>query len=141
LAETIDSPHSIQRPHPPILIGGGGEQKTLRLVAKYGDACNLFDLGPDEVKRKLEVLARHCDAENRDPAEIRKTLLASGDPRIDTDAFLSRMEAYSKLGIDLIYVMPMDDNPAEMIVELGERVIPRLAEIGDPVAPRLAAIG
>jgi F420-dependent oxidoreductase-like protein len=141
LAETINSPQSIQRPHPPILIGGGGEQKTLRLVAKYGDACNLFDLGPDEVKRKLEVLARHCDAEGRDPAEIRKTLLVSGDPRNNTDAFLSRMEAYSKLGIDLINVMPMDNDPAGMVAELGERLVPRLAEIGEPVAPQVAAIG
>src|SRR5215467_13708070 len=71
LERPINSPQALSRPHPPIMIGGGGERKTLRLVAKYADACNLFP-GPDLV-RKLDVLRAHCDAEGRDYDEITKT--------------------------------------------------------------------
>src|ERR1700730_17206425 len=71
LERPINSPQSLTRPHPPIMIGGGGERKTLRLVARYADACNLFptpDLG-----HKLEVLRAHCEAEGRDYDAITKT--------------------------------------------------------------------
>ena len=64
LAETINVPQAITRPHPPIMIGGSGERKTLRLVAQYADACNLFaapQAGPDAVRAKLDVLQQHCD--------------------------------------------------------------------------------
>ena len=71
LGRTLNSPQSLSRPHPPILIGGGGERKTLRLVARYADACNLFP-GPD-LARKLDVLRAHCEAEGRDYDEITKT--------------------------------------------------------------------
>jgi F420-dependent oxidoreductase-like protein len=72
LERPINSPQALSRPHPPIMIGGGGERKTLRLVAKYADACNLFP-GP-ELARKLDVLRAHCDAEGRDYDEITKTV-------------------------------------------------------------------
>jgi len=78
LAETLCSPAPISRPHPRILIGGQGEKKTLRLVARYADACNLFEfLGPDTLARKLDVLRRHCDTEKRDFASIEKTTLGT----------------------------------------------------------------
>jgi F420-dependent oxidoreductase-like protein len=77
LAETLNSPQVLSRPHPPILIGGGGEQKTLRFVAKYGDACNLFArFGEGGVQHKLDVLRRHCEAEGRPYEEIEKTSLS-----------------------------------------------------------------
>src|SRR6202035_4825883 len=78
LERPINSPQSLTRPHPPIMIGGGGEKKTLRLVARYADACNLFptpDLG-----HKLEVLRAHCEAEGRDYAAIEKTSMFDFDP-------------------------------------------------------------
>jgi len=71
LDRPLNSPQSLTRPHPPIMIGGGGERKTLRLVAKYADACNLFP-GPD-LTRKLDVLRAHCDAVGRDYDEITRT--------------------------------------------------------------------
>ncbi len=71
LARPLNSPQSLTRPHPRILIGGSGEQKTLRLVARYADACNLFPT--PEIAHKLEVLRAHCEAEGRDYAAIEKT--------------------------------------------------------------------
>ncbi|NDU72956.1 TIGR03560 family F420-dependent LLM class oxidoreductase [Actinomadura sp. DSM 109109] len=73
LERPLNSPPALSRPHPPILIGGGGEKKTLRFVAKYADACNLVD--GDELPRKLEVLREHCEREGRDYAGIEKTSL------------------------------------------------------------------
>ena len=78
LAETLCRPRPIQTPRPPILIGGTGEQKTLRLVAQYADACNLFDLGFDELKRKLAILDEHCRTVGRDPAHIERTSISAG---------------------------------------------------------------
>ena len=85
LAEPISRPRPIQQPHPPIVVGGRGERKTLRLVARYGDACNfsMFHHGPDlsstesmaEVRHKLEVLQQHCQAQNRAYEEIERTVL------------------------------------------------------------------
>ncbi len=71
LERPLNSPQALSQPHPPIMIGGGGERKTLRLVARYAQACNLFP-GPD-LARKLDVLRGHCDAEGRDYDEIIKT--------------------------------------------------------------------
>jgi F420-dependent oxidoreductase-like protein len=130
LAETICSPRPVQQPRPPILIGGGGERKTLKLVARYADACNLFAAEPAEAARKLDVLARHCEAEGRDPATIQKTILGGGDPVGDPDAFLTAMEAYARLGIDHVQVIPMGPDPVAYVSALGETVIPRLADIG-----------
>jgi F420-dependent oxidoreductase-like protein len=130
LAETVCSPRPVSNPRPPILVGGSGEQKTLRLVARYADACNLFSTDPTEVAHKLEVLDRHCADAQRDPGEIRRTILGMVDPLTDVDAFLTSMEAYAALGIDLVEVMPLVEDPAAWVSELGDKVIPRLAEIG-----------
>jgi len=74
--EALDVPRPIQAGGPPILIGGGGERKTLRLVARYADGCNLFG-DADMIRHKLEVLDRHCQDVGRDPAEITKTRLGT----------------------------------------------------------------
>ena len=76
LAEPINHPQPLTKPHPPILIGGSGEKKTLRLVAEYDDACNIFArMGPDVLRAKLDVLKQHCDQVGRDYATIEKTAL------------------------------------------------------------------
>jgi F420-dependent oxidoreductase-like protein len=77
LGRLLNSPLPLSRPHPPILIGGGGEKKTLLLVAKYADACNLFP-GP-EVQHKLDVLKQHCENVGRDYDTIEKTVLFNFD--------------------------------------------------------------
>ena len=98
LAETLCMPAPLSRPRPSILIGGGGERKTLRLVARYADACNLFASSPDDVDHKLSVLRAHCDDSGRDYDTIRKTAtyLASVE---DADTFLQDAERYAALGI------------------------------------------
>ncbi len=130
LAETICRPAPVSTPHPPILIGGSGERKTLKLVARHADACNLFAMeGPKFVARKLEVLARHCEDAGRDPAEIRTTIINGGDPAADPDGFLAAMEDYAKLGVELVVHTPRVPDPEVQVRQLGETVIPRLAEL------------
>jgi F420-dependent oxidoreductase-like protein len=129
LAETICEPRPISRPRPPILIGGSGEQKTLRLVARYADSCNLFAADPDAVAHKLDVLARHCDAEGRDPATIERTILYLGDPFTDVDAFVAEMTRYARLGLSTVDLMPVGD-PVAYVERVGVDIIPRLADLG-----------
>lgn len=133
LSETVCVPPPVQQPHPPILIGGGGERKTLRLVAQYADACNLFPESPAGVAHKLDVLRRHCDDVGRDDDEIEKTMLAGApggpDPVADSDAFLAEMARYAELGISLVTVVPPTDDPVAWASSLCERVVPRLAEV------------
>jgi F420-dependent oxidoreductase-like protein len=129
LAETLCHPQPVQQPRPRILIGGGGERKTLKLVARYADACNLFAMGPAEVQRKLDILARHCEDEGRDIATIKKTIQGAPDPTKDVDAFLADMEEYAKLGIQMVGVRNVSPDPVAMARELG-KIVPRLAQIG-----------
>ena len=130
LAETICSPPPVQQPRPRILVGGSGERKTLRLVAQYADACNLFAPDPQVVAHKLEVLGRHCEAEGRDPASIQRTILAFGDPLADVDAFIATMAGYAEMGVSLVGAMPPGPDPAAWVSRLGEEVVPRLDELG-----------
>jgi len=129
LAETICSPPPVSAPHPRVLIGGSGERKTLRLVARYADACNLFASSPDEVAHKLEVLARHCDSEGRDPSTIERTILAMGDPLDDPAGFVASMAAYAELGVDLVELMPRGD-PVVYATEVVTRIVPALDDLG-----------
>jgi F420-dependent oxidoreductase-like protein len=124
LAETLCHPAPISKP--PVLIGGGGEKKTLRLVAKYADACNLFGTTPDEVAHKLDVLRRHCDDVGRDYDTIQKTVNHSGPI---TDTFVSDMAVYAKLGLETVVVMPPGDAPARYVTETVAPLVPRLAEL------------
>jgi F420-dependent oxidoreductase-like protein len=130
LAETICVPRPLQTPRPPILIGGGGEKKTLRLVAQYADACNLFATTPEEIKRKLDILRGHCDAVGRDYDSIQKTIIGRVDPEGDVSAFLSDMEQYAALGVSLVEVAPAMPDPARFVTLLGDKVVRPLASIG-----------
>ena len=129
LAETACVPPPIRPDGPRIMIGGSGERKTLRLVAKYADACNLFGFDPDEMARKIAVLDAHCETERRDPSEIQRTALVGKNPLDDTDGFLRLMEEYAALGIDQVWVSPRADDPVGNVSAMCERVLPRLAEL------------
>jgi F420-dependent oxidoreductase-like protein len=129
LAETYCVPPPVRSSGIPVLIGGSGERKTLRLVAQYADACNLFGESPDVVGHKLDVLRRHCDDLGRDYDTIEKTMIAMADPLADTDAFLSSMAQYAALGIELVTLVPGSDDPVAWTTEVGERVLPRLADV------------
>ena len=76
LRRTLNSPAALSRPHPFVLVGGGGERKTLRLVAQYANACNIFG-GGDQARHKLNVLRSHCETVGRDYDEIEKTTMIS----------------------------------------------------------------
>lgn len=129
LVETLCQPAPLTRPRPPILIGGGGERKTLRLVARYADTCNLMASDVDEVAHKLDVLRAHCDAEGRDYDAIRKTA-AYADRGVvlgDTETFLADVRQYAALGITHLDVLP-DREPVEYAERVAE-LMPTLADI------------
>ena len=130
LAETICEPQPIRRP--PILIGGDGEKKTLRLVAQYADIWNSTTAEVDGLQHKIDVLNRHCDTVGRNPGDIRKTVGTLADPFEDVDGYLKTAERYADLGIELINVGPLPGNPDPVgfIRRFGDELIPRLAEIG-----------
>jgi len=131
LAETISQPRPIQQPHPPIVIGGSGEKKTLRLVAKYAQGTNLNVTEPDEVAHKLAVLREHCDVEGRDYDSIEKTCQGGAiNPVSDPDGFLKRADELAALGIEHIQLRAQTDDPAGYVSKFGELVAPRLADIG-----------
>ena len=135
LAETINSPQPLRQPHPPIMVGGGGEKKTLRLVAKYADACNVFagpGTGPAEVAHKLAVLRDWCEREGRPYDDIRRTVLYNGSVGQDPAGaapFVEEMRALADVGVDEVHVMPLHGDPAAFVRSLGEHVVPRLSQI------------
>jgi hypothetical protein len=111
------------------MIGGGGERKTLLLVARYADACNVFARSLDEVAHKLAVLREHCDNEGRDFDAITKTVMYSRPVLEDVNGFIAEAEEYAKLDIDEIQVLP-DRNPVTFIEQVVEHIVPRVATIG-----------
>jgi F420-dependent oxidoreductase-like protein len=120
LQRPVDNPQPLTKPYPPILIGGMGEKKTLRLVARYADACNLFDI-PDEgrtVTHKLSVLARHCEAIGRPYDEIEKTLSMRLETEESAEHFTERCAALATLGIEHVVVItagPWRDEAVETL--------------------------
>src|SRR6266550_817869 len=125
LERTLNSPQPLRRPHPPIMIGGGGERKTLRLVALYGQACNLF-AGPD-LERKLDVLREHCATVGRRYDDIEKTVMLPldvGPNGRDVDVLLRELERLAGLGIEHVHGQVPDMETITPLETLGERIIP-----------------
>ncbi len=109
LGRTLNSPQSLSRPHPYLMIGGAGERKTLKLVAQYADACNVF--GTPDAAHKLEVLKGHCDAVGRDYDEIEKTTLVSMDPATTRDQPLAWLLDLRGVGFTVAYVSSKIPDP------------------------------
>jgi F420-dependent oxidoreductase-like protein len=128
LEETRCVPQPISTPHPPITVGGSGERKTLRLVARYADACNLFSRTREEVAHKLGVLRAHCQEAGRDIATITKSINHFG-PLPSADAFVERMRPFAELGIDMVVLMPVGPDPVGFVEHAGAEIVPRLAEL------------
>lgn len=134
LAETISQPRTIQRtiqrPHPPIVIGGSGERKTLRMVAQYADATNLVVPDLETAAHKLAVLREHCDALGRDYDSIEKTVQGSRmNPVEDPDTFLALAEGFAAQGVEhMQFGLPHPD-PVGYIEKFAETVAPRLSQI------------
>lgn len=140
LEEPINSPPALSRPHPPILIGGSGERKTLRLVAAYGDACNLYAGGEHEeyaegiveVRQKLDVLQRHCEAVNRPYSEIERTVLAGvhlAPGKATPKDVIALCRNLADIGVQhVIFNMPnlYELTPLEIF---GREIIPAVADL------------
>ena len=137
LARPLNSPHAVQKPHPPILIGGSGERKTLKLVAQYGDACNLFARLPlPELQRKLDVLREHCAAIGRPYEEIEKTTLSSY--RLTSDgrngsttpaALLEHLAQLAELGVDQAIFSLQNVSDLEPFDLLATEIVPAAEKI------------
>jgi F420-dependent oxidoreductase-like protein len=137
LERLLNSPQSVQRPHPPILIGGSGEQKTLRLVAKYADACNIFArLGKDALQHKFDVLREHCAAIGRPYSAIEKTTLNSfyltrdgRDNSVTPNQILDTFAEQAELGVDqAIFSLRNVSDPAVFDL-LATEVVPQAEKI------------
>ena len=131
LAETLNSPQALTRPHPPVMIGGMGEKRTLRLVAQYADACNLFAYGgSDLIRHKLDVLRGHCEDVGRDYDEIERTALGSvnlAEDGVTEEEVIRLCRELNEAGIQhLIFNMP-NVNEIRPLEAFGERIIPAVA--------------
>ena len=136
LAETLNSPQVISRPQPPILVGGAGEQKTLRLVAKYGDACNFFAaLGDEALVRKLDVLRTDCHEEGRAYEGIAKTVI--GDPALMRDGegklvagrVVGHAAHLAELGFDYFHLSAPNVSEPGALDLLGVEIVPAIHKL------------
>jgi hypothetical protein len=135
----LNSPQALSRPHPPILIGGGGERRTLKLVAQYADACNVFGTDPDRLRHKFAVLRRHCESVGRDYDSIERTLLTSisitpdGAHRsLTPDGLVERLAVAAEAGAQHAIFSVRDVHDVSKLELIGARSIPQLRDIGEP---------
>jgi F420-dependent oxidoreductase-like protein len=135
----LNSPQSLTRPHPPILIGGGGERRTLKLVAMYGDATNVFGTDPGQLAHKYGVLRRHCETVGRDFDSIEKTFLTQvsitpdGARRSLTPGQLvERLGRTTEVGAQHAIFSVRDVQDLSKLELIGRDVIPQLRGLGQP---------
>jgi F420-dependent oxidoreductase-like protein len=133
-ARLMNSPQALSRPHPPIMIGGGGERKTLRLVAQYADACNVFG-DPARIHHKYEVLREHCESIGRDPEEIERSTLQSvrleldGQPGDSPAQVVDRFGDLADAGAQHVIFGVRDVWDPRTIEILGRDVLPQLRDL------------
>jgi F420-dependent oxidoreductase-like protein len=129
LRRTLNSPQPLTRPHPPVLVGGSGERKTLRLVARYADSCNIFDT--PELSHKLDVLRQHCEREGRDYDDIEKTVQMRFDLGRDgerVDQTVEHLRELGALGIHVAHGGVRDVSEMWPLELMAERVLPAAAD-------------
>jgi F420-dependent oxidoreductase-like protein len=130
LERPLNSPQSLTRPHPPILIGGGGEKKTLRLVAQYANACNLFPT--PEIPRKLDILREHCKAVGRNYDDIEKTSLFTfdlGDNGENLGKVIGGLKWLAGMGIQTVIGHVPKVYESKRLELIGEKLIPAVADL------------
>jgi len=130
LEETLCSPQPLSLPHPPILVAGGGEKKTLRMVAQYADACNLYG-PPETIKAKLAVLKQHCDTLGRDYGAIEKTTLGTVDLRpgkMSSQDVIAQCRTLAALGVQHALFNIPNDYEIEPLEIFGRDIIPAVAD-------------
>lgn len=129
MAETLCSPLPAQKPRPPIMIGGSGERKTLRLVARYADRCNVWMESPEHVEHRLEVLAGHCEREGRDYESLERTGTTRFEPRADgagADELVDRLGRFAEVGLQGVFGSLADVADPAVRDVMANRVIPQL---------------
>lgn len=129
LQDAIAEPKPVQRPHPPIWIGGSGRKRTLRITARYADVWNAAGGSPEEIAELSDVLDRHCADVGRDPAEIRRTVQVRL-PESPAEV-VPLVERYAKAGVDDVIVIVFG-GAAEAQAEQVAGLLPRLREAGEP---------
>lgn len=137
LARPLNSPQAVRKPHPPILIGGTGEKKTLRMVAQYGDACNLFaQMGDEALRHKFNVLQEHCATLGRPYADIEKTTLDAfsltkdgRDGSLNAQAVIDRFGKLAEMGVDQAIFSLINVHDLEPFEVLANDVIPVIEKI------------
>ena len=133
LAETLNVPQSLSRPHPRVLIGGSGERKTLRLVAKHADACNINGmLGVDAVKHKLDVLREHCQREGRNYDDIEKTillLLNVGPNGENAGQVVEQLGKFAEIGVQTAIGALMGMENIKPIESVAKDVLPQVSKL------------
>ncbi len=138
-ADPLNAPQALSKPHPPILIGGGGERRTLKLVAQYADACNVFGTDPEQLRHKYRVLRDHCEAAGRDYDEIEKTLLTQvaispdgAGQTVTPDALVERLGRTAEVGAQHAIFSLRDVTDLSKLELIGRDVIPQLRGVARP---------
>jgi F420-dependent oxidoreductase-like protein len=132
LEETLCSPMPVQKPRPPIMVAGSGEKKTLRLVARYGDACNVRGTDPETAERLLGIIDEHCEREGRNPAAIERTIVTRFDPGAKgerAEQEVERLARFAEVGVQAALGSVVNVHVPGVLDAMGSKVIPALARL------------
>ncbi|HXU22813.1 MAG TPA: LLM class F420-dependent oxidoreductase [Tepidiformaceae bacterium] len=132
LQETLCSPQPIQRPHPPILVAGSGEKKTLKLVARYADSCNIFASNIEDAERLLSILDQHCEREGRDRSAIERTITTRFDPGANgerADQEVERLARFAEVGVQAALGGLVGAEDPRVMEVMATKVIPAVTKL------------